>query len=209
MIVGVPFISMVGVLPFLVVSIGIDDVFIILHELNEMIRQDLPAMHMLSGTMARSGPTITMTTLTDLVAFAVSSSSIFPSIRLFCTYTAVAISSVFILLLTFFVGCMWFDIKRINARRRDFLPCLMSPPPTDCCFGIRRSGFDNLWNLWRFGLDESFNRKWLTTKDSHFRKFLNVYEENFNLNIEVSIIFPEKLITRVLKFRKYTPKLKL
>ncbi|XP_028418728.1 NPC1-like intracellular cholesterol transporter 1 [Dendronephthya gigantea] len=76
MIVGVPFISMVGVLPFLVVSIGIDDVFIILHELNEMIRQDLPSTHMLSGTMARSGPTITMTTLTDLVAFAVSSSSI-------------------------------------------------------------------------------------------------------------------------------------
>ena len=218
MIVGVPFISMVGVLPFLVVSIGIDDVFIILHELNEMIRQDLPAMHMLSGTMARSGPTITMTTLTDLVAFAVSSRSIFPSIRLFCTYAALGISSVFLLLLTFFVGCMWFDIKRINARRRDSLPCLMSPPPTDCCFGIRRSGIDNVMNAWgklitspagksfiflgsllllSFGiygaheLDESFNTKWLTTKDSHYREFLNVYEENFHLNIEVNIIFKE------------------
>ncbi|XP_028418845.1 uncharacterized protein LOC114544389 [Dendronephthya gigantea] len=95
----------------------------------------------------------------------------------------------------------------------------MSRPPTDCCFGIRRSGFDNVMKAWGklitspvgkvfvflgsllllafgiygvLGLDESFNRKWLTTKDSHFRKFLNVYEENFHLNIEVSIIFPEK-----------------
>ncbi|XP_028397226.1 patched domain-containing protein 3-like [Dendronephthya gigantea] len=216
MLVGVPFISMVGVLPFLVVSIGIDDVFIILHELNEMIRQDIPANHILSGTMARSGPTITMTTLTDLVAFAVSCRSIFPSIRIFCTYAALAISSVFVLLLTFFVGCMWFDIKRINAGRRDFLPWLMSPPPTDCCSGIRRSGLDNVMKAWgkkivspagktiiflssllllSFGIygarsiDESFNRKLLTTEDSHYREFLKVYEENFHLNIEVSIIF--------------------
>ncbi len=219
MFVGVPFVSMVGVLPFLVVSIGIDDVFIILHELNEMIHQNIPAMHMLSGTMARSGPTITMTTLTDLVAFAVSCRSIFPAIRFFCTYAALAICSAFVMLVTFFVGCMWFDIKRINAQRRDFLPCLMSPPPTDCCSGIRANGFDNVMEAWgkvitsspgkvivclcsllllsggiygALNIDESFNRQLLTTEDSHYREFLNVYEENFHLNIEVNIIFPTK-----------------
>jgi predicted RND superfamily exporter protein len=121
MFIGVPFVNLVGVLPFLVVSIGIDDVFIILHELNDMVRQNIPAMYMLSGTMARSGPTITMTTLTDLVAFAVSCRSIFPAIRFFCTYAAVTICSAFLMLVTFFVGCMWFDIKRVNAQRRDFL----------------------------------------------------------------------------------------
>ena len=217
MFVGVPFVSMVGVLPFLVVSIGIDDVFIILHELNEMVHQNIPAMHMLSGTMARSGPTITMTTLTDLVAFAVSCRSIFPAIRLFCAYAALTILSAFIMLVTFFVGCMWFDIKRINAQRRDFLPCLTSPPPTECCSGIRANGFDNVMRAWgkvitstpgkvvvclcsllllsggiygAINIDESFNRQLLTTEDSDYKRFLNVYEENFNLNIEVNIIFP-------------------
>ena len=217
MFLGVPFVSMVGVLPFLVVSIGIDDVFIILHELNEMVRQNIPAMHMLSGTMARSGPTITMTTLTDLVAFAVSCRSIFPAIRFFCTYAALTIWSAFFMLVTFFVGFMWFDIKRINAERRDFLPCLMRPPPNKCCANTRENGIDNVMKAWgkaitslpgkftvclcsllllsggiygAINIDESFSRQLLTTKNSHFREFLNVYEENFHLNIEVNIIFP-------------------
>ena len=220
MFVGVPFVSMVGVLPFLVVSIGIDDVFIILHELNEMVRQNMPAMHMLSGTMARSGPTITMTTLTDLVAFAVSCRSIFPAIRLFCTYAALTIWSAFFMLVTFFVGFIWFDIKRINAERQDFLPCLMSPPPNNCCSNTREHGIDNVMKAWgkvitslpgkvtvclcsllllsggiygAINIDESFSRQLLTTEDSHFRKFLNVYEENFHLNIEVNIIFPRQV----------------
>ncbi len=217
MFLGVPFVSMVGVLPFLVVSIGIDDVFIILHELNGMVRQNIPAMYMLSGTMARSGPTITMTTLTDLVAFAVSCRSIFPAIRYFCTYAALTIWSAFLMLVTFFVGCMWFDIKRINAQRRDFVPCLISPPPTDCCSGIRENGLDNMMRVWgklitstpgkvvvclcsllllsggiygALNIDQSFNRQLLTSKDSYYRKFLNIYEANFHLNIEVNIIFP-------------------
>ena len=217
MFLGVPFVSIVGVLPFLVVSIGIDDVFIILHELNNMVRQNIPAMHMLSGTMARSGPTITMTTLTDLVAFAVSCRSLFPAIRFFCTYAALAIWSAFFLLVTLFVGFIWFDIKRINAGRRDFLPCLMSAPSTNRCANTRKFGIDNVMKAWgqvitslpgkftvclcsllllsggiygAINIDQSFSRQLLTTEDSHFREFLNVYEENFHLNIEVSIILP-------------------
>ena len=208
---------MVGVLPFLVVSIGIDDVFIILHELNEMVRQNIPAIHMLSGTMARSGPTITMTTLTDLVAFAVSCRSIFPAIRLFCTYAALAIWSAFFMLVTFFVGFIWFDIKRISAERYDLLPCLMSPPSNGCCVNIRTNGIDKVMKSWgkvvtslpgkvivclcsllllsggiygAINIDESFNRQLLTTEDSNFREFLDVFEENFHFNVQVSIIFP-------------------
>ena len=229
MFLGVPFVSMVGVLPFLVVSIGIDDVFIILHELNEMVRQNIPGMHMLSGTMARSGPTIMMTTLTDLVAFAVSCRSIFPAIRLFCTYAALAIWSAFFMLVTFFVGCIWFDIKRINAERRDFLPCLMSPPPSKCCSNTRENGIDNVMKAWgkvitslpgkvivclcsllllsggiygAININESFNRQLLTTENSHFREFLNVYEENFHLNIEVNIIFPGQVGHTIQELRK-------
>ena len=222
MFAGVPFVSMVGVLPFLVVSIGIDDVFIILHELNLMVRQNVPAMYMLSGTMARSGPTITMTTLTDLVAFSVSCRSIFPAIRFFCAYAALAILSAFLMLVTFFVGCIWFDIKRINAGRLDLLPCLMSPPPKNRCSSLREHGLDNSMKSWArmitsnpgkivvcvsslllfsggiygaLNIDQSFNEQLLTNEDSHFRKFLNAYEENFHLNVGVSIIFPGKINT--------------
>jgi predicted RND superfamily exporter protein len=115
---------------------------------------------------------------------------------------------------------MWFDIKRVNAQRRDLLPCLMSPQQTSCCLNIRKNGFDNAMKAWgklitslpgkvvvclcsllllsggiygALNIDESFNRQLLTSKDSYYRKFLNVHEANFFLNIEVNIIFPGKI----------------
>ena len=76
----VPFISMVGVLPFLVLGIGIDDMFILVDELDRQPRE-MSKMDMIKAVMAHSGVTVTMTTLTDLVAFAVSTSTSFPAIR--------------------------------------------------------------------------------------------------------------------------------
>ena len=222
MFLGIPFVSMVGVLPFLVVSIGVDDVFIILHELNEILRGNIPNIAILSGCMSRSGPTITMTTLTDLVAFAVSSRSKFPAIRFFCAYAALGLTFAFILLVTFFVACTWFDIKRIMAKRRDILPCLRVSPSSssNCCVNSRRYLLDNAMKAWgrilmtspgkisvcllsflllaggvygAVNLDKGFSRQLLTTKGSPFQNFLNVYEVHFNLQIEVSVVVSGRL----------------
>ena len=76
----VPFVSMVGVLPFLVLGIGIDDMFIIVDELDRQPR-DMSITEKVKAVMSHSGATITMTTMTDLVAFAVSTSTSFPAIR--------------------------------------------------------------------------------------------------------------------------------
>ena len=76
----VPFVSMVGVLPFLILGIGIDDMFILVDELDRQ-HTSLSVVDTVKEVMARSGATITMTTVTDLVAFAVSTSTSFPAIR--------------------------------------------------------------------------------------------------------------------------------
>ena len=76
----IPFVSMVGVLPFLVLGIGIDDIFIIVDELDRQPR-DMSTINIIKTVMAHSGATVTMTTITDLVAFAVSTSTQFPAIR--------------------------------------------------------------------------------------------------------------------------------
>ena len=76
----VPFVSMVGVLPFLVLGIGIDDMFIMVDELDRQPRE-LSVVETIKKVMKHTGTTVTMTTVTDLVAFAVSTSTSFPAIK--------------------------------------------------------------------------------------------------------------------------------
>eukprot|EP00795_Rhopilema_esculentum_P017764 gene17764-9437_t len=120
---GVKFLAMVGILPFLILGVAIDDMFIILDELD---RTDfnLPTREIIAKVLGRVGGTVTMTTLTDLVAFAVSTTSAFPAIQYFCAFAAVGLTFSYLMIMTFFVAFLVFDIKRIKAGRWDIIPLL-------------------------------------------------------------------------------------
>ncbi|XP_033735268.1 patched domain-containing protein 3-like [Pecten maximus] len=119
---GVKFVNIVGVMPFLLVGIGLDDMFILLSGL-----ADTPASNSIEDkikqTMRTSGVAITITSLTDFLAFAVGASSVFLSVRNFCLYTGVGVLVCYMNQLMFFVPCMVLNERRV-AERRHCLTCL-------------------------------------------------------------------------------------
>ena len=77
----------------------------------------------LQKALGNVGGSITMTTLTDMVAFAVSSSIDFPSIRLFCIYASVCLFLSYVLVVSLLVAYISLDIKRIESGCFDLIPC--------------------------------------------------------------------------------------
>ena len=216
--VGIPFVSMNGVLPFLILGIGIDDMFIIMDELD---RQDpeLTVVQTIKSVLVHSGATVTMTTITDLVAFAVSTSTAFPAVRYFCIFAAVSITLSYLFMITFFVAFMTFEIRRMKSGRRECLPLCRVPEvsldqPT--WYQPQMSQFSNkamkVWGeflmltptrimvvilslgllasgiLGMLNIEEEFNRTILAKDNSHFREFINVQEKYFSSGTDVSVV---------------------
>ncbi|XP_062568477.1 uncharacterized protein LOC134230660 [Saccostrea cucullata] len=122
---GVEYVSLVGVMPFLIVGIGLDDVFILLSGLADapLTGSDgtpTTIQQRISFAMATSGVSISITSLTDFLAFGIGSSSSFVSIRNFSIYTGVAVCFCYINQLTLFVPCMVINERRADKSRHAF-----------------------------------------------------------------------------------------
>lgn len=83
--------SRYSVVPFLVLAIGVDDAFIILHAWHKSF-PSLPVPLRTAAALNDAGPSITMTTLTNVASFFVGATSLTPAIRGFCIFTAVALA---------------------------------------------------------------------------------------------------------------------
>lgn len=126
LLIGYPFIAFSGVLPFLIIGVGIDNMFIIVDSVD---REDpgLQGAERIAKALSHVGASVTMTTLTDLIAFSVSTVTDFPAIKYFSLYVAASISLCFVLVLTLFLALLALDMKRIDKERMDILPCIVWP----------------------------------------------------------------------------------
>ena len=128
---GLLYSPMHSVLPFVLLGIGVDDAFVIANAFDRE-REGIPRasednesiIKRGSRALARAGASITVTSLTDLVAFAISSSSAIPALASFCAYASYCIFFLWTLAATFFVSCMVIDEKRQRDNRMDCLVCL-------------------------------------------------------------------------------------
>ena len=116
-----------SVMPFLMLGIGIDDMFVIAQCWQTLGREvkERPLVERFGLAMRQAGSAITVTSLTDITAFGVGGLTKLPALRSFCIYAAVGILATFVFQSTFFVAMFSLDQRRQEANRNACCPCLV------------------------------------------------------------------------------------
>ncbi|KAM1909294.1 hypothetical protein ACFX13_038070 [Malus domestica] len=111
------------VIPFLVLAVGVDNMCILV---NAVKRQplELPLEGRISNALVEVGPSITLASLSEVLAFAVGSFIPMPACRVFSMFAALAVLLDFLLQVTAFVALIVFDFRRTEDKRVDCFPCM-------------------------------------------------------------------------------------
>nr|XP_022331703.1 patched domain-containing protein 3-like [Crassostrea virginica] len=148
--IGIQFTSIVGVMPFLVIGIGIDDMFILMSGMAEgpSLTTASSINDRMKYMLQKSGVAITITSITDLLAFTIGATSVFISIRTFCIYTGVAILFCYLNQLFFFCPAICLNERR-TQQKRHFL----------CCFKIIDEDYTSKTAMHRYFCSGSVPKK--------------------------------------------------
>lgn len=123
--IGIKFTNIVGVMPFLIIGIGIDDMFILMSGMAEAPSlSESTVKDRLKCMLKKSGISITITSITDLLAFGIGASSVFISIRNFCLYTGMAVIFCYLNQLFFLSPAICLNEKRTLEERHFCVCCL-------------------------------------------------------------------------------------
>ncbi|XP_019633705.1 PREDICTED: patched domain-containing protein 3-like [Branchiostoma belcheri] len=126
---GVKFTSVVASMPFLIIGIGVDDMFIMIAAWRKTHPGGSVEKRM-EETYAEAAVSITITTITDGLAFGIGAITVFPAIRIFCIYTGVAVLFDYFFQVTFFGACMVYVGRREKANRHA-ATCMRAVTPSE------------------------------------------------------------------------------
>lgn len=122
---GVPFVVTVANAPFLILGVGVDDMFIMIASWEQSSRKkEKPDVKsQLAETYGEAALSVTITTLTDVLSFFIGTWTAFPSVRSFCLYTGTAFVFCYIYTMTFFGAIIVLNHKREQGNRH-WLTCM-------------------------------------------------------------------------------------
>lgn len=115
------------VIPFLVLAIGIDNIFLIVHELhiiNQTSEDFVSIETRCAQALGNVGPSCLIGAILQVSMFLLASTVQMPAVRNFAIYSAGAITVNFILQMTVFISLLALDQQRLESGRIDCIPCI-------------------------------------------------------------------------------------
>lgn len=113
------------VVPFLILAIGIDNMFIITGTLKreKLKYPNINTTLLMSLTMKEAGPSISVASICEILAFLVGYLTNIPALQSFCLSAGFAVFVDFILQITMFVSFVVLDERRVSSGRWDLFLC--------------------------------------------------------------------------------------
>lgn len=140
---GVKFTPITPVLPIMLLGVGIDDAYVLIGAYKDTPKH-LPVEERIKFALANGGLAVTMTSLTDVAAFAAGAFAKVGAIQSFCTMAAVAIAIDYLLQITLFLSFLTWDRRRVEENRLWTCCCMTAGPGYGCCTCINeRCGEDD------------------------------------------------------------------
>ena len=124
-----------NVLPFMLIGIGVDDMFVIVSCIDQ-IPQTLSADERFKRGLTHAGPSITITSITDALAFFLGTFSTLPALKSFCFFAGVCTITLYIGFLTIFSPWFMYDMRRMHKLKGDCCGlCCCKETTVLCCRG--------------------------------------------------------------------------
>jgi Niemann-Pick C1 protein len=116
----------VDVIPFIVLAVGVDNIFLIVHEFERVniSHPDDVVEVRISRALGRMGPSILFSAITETICFALGAFVGMPAVRNFAIYAAGAVFINAILQVTMFVSVLTLNQIRVEDSRADCFPCV-------------------------------------------------------------------------------------
>ncbi|KAL6468249.1 hypothetical protein MHYP_G00239260 [Metynnis hypsauchen] len=126
---GVPLtLIVIEVIPFLVLAVGVDNIFIMVQAVQRDERMQHEELHQQIGrVLGDVAPSMFLSSISETVAFFLGSLSHMPAVKTFSFFAALAILIDFLLQISCFVSLLGLDIKRQERNRLDILCCIKLP----------------------------------------------------------------------------------
>ncbi|XP_026319568.1 NPC intracellular cholesterol transporter 1, partial [Hyposmocoma kahamanoa] len=124
--IGVPAtLIIIEVIPFLVLAVGVDNIFILVQtNQREGRRPNETVAEHIGRTLGQVGPSMFLTSVSESVCFFLGALSDMPAVRAFALYAGAALLIDFLMQVTCFVALLAIDTHRQNANRFDILCCV-------------------------------------------------------------------------------------